>query len=98
VGDDLLGDARVTVQLEWAVVAYVVKPGVAPVVHAGGASSTATQSFVESSGEVWTISAETAPGPSLTNEKEREEPSGSVEPSRTSCLKVIVAAGEGLET
>jgi hypothetical protein len=97
VGDDLLGDATVTVQREWAVGAFDVKMGVAPVAQTGRASSTATHSVVESSGDVATISAETAPGPSLTNEKERAEPVASAEPSRTSCRNVIVAAGDVLD-
>ena len=97
VGDDLLGDATVTVQREWAVGAFDVKMGVAPVAQTGRASSTATHSVVESSGDVATISAETAPGPSLTNEKERAEPVASAEPSHATGEIAQIGAYQGVE-
>jgi hypothetical protein len=65
--------------------------------HSGSAPSAATHSRVESSGELWTISADTVPGPSLTNEMERGLPAGSVDESRSSCLSVIVAAADVLD-
>ena len=94
VGELWSADVRVTVQREWSVGATIeVKPGATPSWHACAASSTARQIREVSDGEDDTISAETAPGPSLAKMNVRVVRFGSLSASSTTLVKVIAAVG-----
>jgi hypothetical protein len=93
VGVPSLAEASVTIQCEWGVVDGMTKPGVPPVAHSGVAPSAEMQIFVVSVGEVVTICADTAPGPSLSNWKVRATAVVSVVESSIRPVNVIVAVG-----
>ena len=85
---------RVNSHLEWALVVISVSCGVAPRSHCGDEPSTITHRSVEAIGELATIWAVTAPGPSLVKVKTRDGCGKSMAESTIRFVNVIVAVGD----
>jgi hypothetical protein len=94
VGVDASADMIVTVQRDWPANVGSFNSGVAPDWHTAGPASELMHSVVESAGEVATMDAVTAPGPSLVNVNVLAACVGLVAESSIKPLNVMDAIGD----